>query len=405
MKTSDLDFDLPRELIAQLPPPQRAASRLLHYRRSDQSIAHRVFADLPSLLRRGDLLVFNNARVVPARFEMIKPTGGRVEGLFLSEESAGRWRVLLKNVGPWTTETIYTLDDPAALPPQRGRMKVGAGETPESTEAIASDTTAPSLPSPEGGGETRAVGAGSAAATARIVAHETEGQFLLEVRSRAASPSVTAAPESAYDLLARIGRMPLPPYIRRDKHHDDRDALDRDRYQTVYAAAPGSVAAPTAGLHFDDSLLQQLQDKGVKRAQLTLNVGLGTFKPVTAETLEDHAMHVESYAIDDAAADAINRAKREGRRVVAVGTTAARVLESQPPGELRATAGETGIFIYPPYTWKHVDALITNFHLPRSTLIALVAAFVGLDAQRRIYAEAIANRYRFFSYGDASFLE
>jgi S-adenosylmethionine:tRNA ribosyltransferase-isomerase len=198
--------------------------------------------------------------------------------------------------------------------------------------------------------------------------------------------------------------MPLPPYIKRAKQHDERDDLDRDRYQTVFAQSEGSIAAPTAGLHFTTELLDELDGMAVQRATVTLDVGLGTFKPVTAERIEDHAMHVEHYRISREAADALNRAKLEQRRIIAVGTTSARGLESQDEVFIERES-ETGILIHPPYRWKHVDALITNFHLPRSTLIALVAALIGLDEQRRVYAEAIAQRYRFFSYGDAMFIE
>jgi S-adenosylmethionine:tRNA ribosyltransferase-isomerase len=227
-----------------------------------------------------------------------------------------------------------------------------------------------------------------------------------EVRDGGECELTVATQEPALQVLARLGRMPLPPYIRRDKGHDARDSSDRQRYQTVYAKNEGSVAAPTAGLHFTPGLLDQLDAMGVERVALTLHVGLGTFKPVTAETLETHSMHVESYEIGAAAADALNRAKTQHRRIVAIGTTSARVLESQPANEpFVAKTGETGIFIYPPYTWRHVNALVTNFHLPRSTLIALVASLVGLDEQRRIYQTAIAERYRFFSYGDAMVVE
>ena len=347
MKTEDLDFKLPPELIAQTPTAERSASRLLHYRRDDRSIAHRHFADLPSILRPGDLLVFNDAQVIPARFTLKKNTGGLVEGLYLSQQPGGSWRVLLKNVG---TEPV-------------GKMLTFA-DAPDVSIAITSQ-------------------------------HE-EGEFSVQV-----NPPVAAAVE----LLQRVGRMPLPPYIKREKHHDERDDFDRGRYQTVYAKQPGSVAAPTAGLHFTPELLKELEAKGIERTFVTLHVGMGTFKPVTADTLEEHRMHSEAYSISDAAADTINRAKREGRRLIAVGTTAARVLESQDAGEIVAKRGETRIFIYPPYRWSHVQGLITNFHLPRSTLIALVAAFVGMEERRRIYGEAIAERYRFFSYGDAMLLE
>ena len=346
MRTDELDFDLPPELIAQEPSPRRHDSRLLHYRRADRTVQHRTFSDLPSLLTPGDLLVFNNARVLTARFMLRKETGGKVEGLFLREVRPGRWHVLLKGMGNYGSRPLHFADAP--------------------------DVRAVAVEFGEGG------------------AHEID----------------VHTDEPAADLLARVGRMPLPPYIKRDKEHDDRDALDRDRYQTVFADAPGAVAAPTAALHFSEELLAQLDEAGVGRTFVTLNVGLGTFKPVTAEHLEDHVMHVESYSIPSAAAEALNRAKAHGRRVIAVGSTAARVLESQPAGEpFRAASGETGVFIRPPYAWKHVDALVTNFHLPRSTLIALVAAMAGVEEQRRLYRVAVEQRYRFFSYGDGMIIE
>jgi S-adenosylmethionine:tRNA ribosyltransferase-isomerase len=346
MRTDDLDFPLPPDLIAQSPPPERSASRLLHYRRDDRSIHHRTFADLPSLLRPGDLLVFNDTRVVPARFALRKPGGGHVEALFLAQASPTHWRVMLKNVGQ------------------------GAG-------MILRFDAAPDL-------------------TARVTEKHDAGEYVIDVASN----------EPALQILARLGRMPLPPYIKREKLHDPRDADDLARYQTVYANAPGAVAAPTAGLHFTPALFDQLDALGVERTFVTLHVGLGTFKPVTADTLDAHDMHRESYEISSAASDALNRAKQERRRIIPVGTTAARVLESQPPDQPFAPRQDsTAIFIYPPYTWRHTDALITNFHLPRSTLIALVAALTGLDEQRRIYQQAIDQRYRFFSYGDAMLVE
>lgn len=309
---------------------------------------HRRFADLPSLLKRGDLLVFNDARVVPARFTLRKDTGGRVEGLFIGQTAPRRWNVLLRNVGS------------TARP-----------------DAVLRFIDAPDV-------------------TARIVQHREGGEHVIDVS--------TDEPATAF--LERVGRMPLPPYIKRDKEHDPRDDADRDRYQTVYAKAAGSIAAPTAGLHFTPTLLDQVDSAGVERASVTLDVGLGTFKPVTAERVEDHVMHVESYRISPETADALNRAKRDGRRTIAVGTTSTRVLESQPDDQpFAAKVDSTGILISPPYRWKHVGALITNFHLPRSTLIALVASMVGLEEQRRVYSVAIAEGYRFFSYGDAMLIE
>jgi S-adenosylmethionine:tRNA ribosyltransferase-isomerase len=345
MRTDELDFHLPPELIAQTPAPDRAASRLLHYRRSDTSVAHRVFSDVPTLLRSGDLLVFNDARVLPARFFMRKETGASVEGLFLAQTAPNRWRVLLKNLGTYVGRPLHF------------------------------------------GGE-------------GLVAHVTSpgigGEYELELNST----------EPAASLLERVGTMPLPPYIKREKFQDARESEDRTRYQTVYAKTPGAVAAPTAGLHFTPQLLAKLSAAGVEKTFVTLHVGMGTFKPVTAEELSQHNMHREAYTIAPGAAAALNSAKREGRRIVAVGTTSARVLESQPADrEFETRSAETDIFIYPPYQWKHVAAMITNFHLPRSTLIALVAAMVGLDEQRRLYRLAVEQRYRFFSYGDAMLIE
>jgi S-adenosylmethionine:tRNA ribosyltransferase-isomerase len=346
MRTDDLDFDLPPDLIAQTPLEDRSASRLLHYRRTDRSVHHRQFRDLPNVLHPGDLLVFNDARVIPARFTLRKSTGGLVEGLFLSQDPHGAWQVLLRNAGPKPAGKALAFADAPAI-------------------------------------------------TATVLAQSEAGQCQLAVNN----------PQPALELLSRVGRMPLPPYIRR-RRHDQRDDLDRQRYQTVYARAPGSVAAPTAGLHFTESLLRRLDQADIQRTFITLHVGLGTFKPITADTLEAHLMHTEAYSIAPSAADAMNRAKRDRRRLVAIGTTAARVLESQPrDAPFLPRHDHTAVFIYPPYQWKHVSALITNFHLPRSTLIALVAAMIGLDEQRGLYSLAIRQRYRFFSYGDAMLIE
>lgn len=347
MRSDELDFVLPHELIAQEPASERSASRLLHYRRDDRTVVHRTFSDLPTLLRRGDLLVMNDARVIPARFTLRKATGGRIEGLFIAEESPGVWQTMLRNLGPIEGPVELAFGDDESL-------------------------------------------------LATAIGRTTEGNYRLQVHTT----------EPAIAVLNRIGRMPLPPYIRRDKDHDARDDADRQRYQTVFAKAATAVAAPTAALHFTQAIFDTLDAKGVERTFVTLDVGLGTFKPLSADTLDGHVMHRESYTIPPDAATVINRAKVEGRRVIAVGTTAARVLESQPAGEpIVARTDSTAIFIYPPYKWRFVDALMTNFHLPKSTLIALVAALVGLDEQRRIYTEAITKQYRFFSYGDAMLIE
>lgn len=347
MRTEELDFHLPPELIAQSPPAERRDARLLHYRRAGKTVEHRRFSDLAALLRGGDLLVLNNAKVVPARFSLRKSTGGRVEGLFIGEPSPGKWDVLLKNLGGACANEVLRLAD------------------------------APQV-------------------QVRVIRQEEGGRYRLAVDTQ----------ETALVLLAKIGRMPLPPYIKREKERDGRDDLDRRRYQTVFAQVSGAVAAPTAGLHFDEAIFSALRQADIQCAFVTLHVGLGTFKPVISQSLQGHAMHAESYSIDASAADALNLAKQQGRRIIAVGTTSARVLESQPADQpFAAGESETSIFIYPPYRWKHVDAMVTNFHLPRSTLIALVAAMVGLEEQRRIYQIAIEEKYRFFSYGDAMLIE
>lgn len=359
LKTDDLDFDLPPELIAQSPSPNRDGSRLLHYSSASQRLEHRLFSDLPALLHPGDLLVFNNARVIPARFTLRKATGGRVEALFLHSTTPGIWRIMLKNLGKRHDIPLHFDSEPSL--------------------------------------------------SAAITAGYGAGEYDLRITDPTA-PSPDNQPASLLNsylpILNRVGRIPLPPYIHRNPDHDPRDAADAQRYQTVYAAVPGSVAAPTAGLHFTPQLLEALKNKGVEQTFITLHVGAGTFKPVTVDRLDQHPMHHERYEITPDAAAALNRAKSDHRRIIAVGTTATRVLESQPADKpFCAMMGDTDLFIYPPYHWKHIGALITNFHLPRSTLIALVAARIGLETQRHLYQTAIAQRYRFFSYGDAMFLE
>ena len=346
MRVDDLDYELPPELIAQSPAAERSASRLMHYERANRSIVHRTFSDLPALLRHDDLLVMNDARVTPARFMLLKPTGGRVEGLFVEQRSDQRAHVMLKNLGPIRPEAWLSFErDPSAA--------------------------------------------------LRVIEKLEGGVFEVGFRGGA----------SLVEILERVGRMPLPPYIRRERGSDQRDTADVARYQTVYARTAGSIAAPTAGLHFTPEVLAALDERRIERAFVTLHVGLGTFKPVEVEDLAQHPMHVERYELSQAACATINAAATAGRRIVAVGTTTARVLESQPPGPLAPHAGQTQLLIRPPFEWRRVGALVTNFHQPRSTLIALVAALMGLEEQRRAYREAIDRRYRFFSYGDAMFIE
>jgi S-adenosylmethionine:tRNA ribosyltransferase-isomerase len=339
MDVSEFDFHLPEELIAQSPPPRRADSRLMVLDRETGELEHRRFSDLTEYLRPGDVLVINDTRVRPARLiGMKKETGGRVEILLLKPLGEDRWEVLAK--------------------PAR-RLK------PENTVLF-------------GNGELRAVVEGeSDVAGGRIV-------------------RLTYEAEDLEALLERLGEMPLPPYIRKRLE-------DPERYQTVYARAVGSAAAPTAGLHFTPELLEEIRGKGVDIASVTLHVGLGTFRPVTAERVEEHRMHAEYYEVDEEAAERIRAARKRGGRVVAVGTTSVRTLETVAGlhGEIVPAKGWTDIFIYPGYRFRAVDALITNFHLPRSTLLMLVSAFASRRQILAAYEEAVNRRYRFFSFGDA----
>lgn len=348
MDLSDFDFDLPPGLIAQEPPPRREDARLLVLPRDGGDVSHRGVADLPDLLRAGDLLVVNDTRVLPARLHGHRATGGRVEFLLLPD------------------------GDPSALPSCPALVKTGGSLRD---------------------GEEVALDLGGAL---RVVERLGPGRF----RVAPAAPEV----EGLMAILDRAGRMPLPPYIRRSDH-DARDAADRERYQTVFARAPGAVAAPTAGLHLTDALLTRLAERGIERAAVTLHVGLGTFRPITAERLEEHEMHAEWFDVPQATVDAIERTHARGGRVVAVGTTTVRTLETAgadtADGLPRAGAGESRLFIVPGYRFRVIDALLTNFHLPRSTLICLVAALAGRERVLAAYREAVKRGYRFYSYGDA----
>lgn len=338
---SDFDYELPSELIAQHPLPDRAASRLLHVERD--RLTDLAFTDLERLVAPGELLVFNDTKVIKARLLGRKPTGGKVE-------------VLVERI----------------VEPRRALALVRTSHTPQPGQTFVFGDRDP--------------------VTATVL-------------GRAQDFFVLAFDGEVFAALERHGHVPLPPYI---AHPDD--AEDAARYQTVYAARPGAVAAPTAGLHFTQPLLERLRARGVEFAHLTLHVGAGTFQPVRVERIRDHVMHREWYEIAPAAADAINRALAEGRRVIAVGTTSLRALESatlDAPDGVRVQPGarETQLFVVPGFRFRVVDRLITNFHLPRSTLLMLVSAFAGIERIRSAYAHAIAQRYRFFSYGDAMLLE
>ena len=347
MRVSEFDFDLPPDLIAQAPPSERGRSRLMRLDRVSGDVTHGVFGDLPGLLRAGDLLVLNDTRVFPARLlGRREPGGGAVECLLVArlETAPGeeRWRALVSPGARVGVGARLVFDGPG------GRLE---GEVVERSDA------------------------------GRIVCLSTPD----------GSPVMSA--------IERLGHMPLPPYIKRPD-----EASDRDRYQTVFARHEGSVAAPTAGLHFTPETLAALDRAGVERTTLTLHVGYGTFQPVRSEFVADHRMGSEAYEVGPAAAAALSRARAEGRRVVAVGTTSTRTLESltiQPDGHIAPASGETALFITPGHAFRVVDGLVTNFHVPRSSLLMLVSAFAGVEAIRHAYREAIAARYRFYSYGDA----
>ena len=341
MKTADFDFHLPEELIAQYPLEQRTASRLLHL--SANQRVDRQFTDLPNLLSKNDLLVFNNTKVIPARLHGIKETGGKVE-------------VLVERI----------IDEQHLL------AHVRASKSPKIGARL-------------------------------ILEDKIEAQMigrvgdLFELRFK----SLLAGNLSVLELLEQHGHMPLPPYIERA---DDKG--DQQRYQTVYAKHAGAVAAPTAGLHFDQSMLEALADKGIKSAFVTLHVGAGTFQPVRVDNIEDHHMHAEYIDVDASVVEAIKQTRKAGGRVIAVGTTAVRSLESAAmEGELSEFHGDSQIFIYPGCKFNVVDAMITNFHLPQSTLLMLVSAFSGHEFMMQSYRHAVEQKYRFFSYGDAMFLE
>jgi len=345
MKTQDLNYYLPPELIAQKPADVRSESRLLVLQRDSARITDSSFSKIGDFLRAGDCLVLNDTKVLPARFFARRGTGGKLEGLFLAESSAGIWEVMLKGAG-----------------------KVKVGE-----QIILKNKTNKGF------------------CEAQVQEKQGEGLFRLKISSD----------EDFKTVLEEIGFAPLPPYIKRGSDIEQAK-IDKERYQTVYANSTGAVAAPTAGLHFTEELIEQLKGEGIKFAHITLHIGVGTFKPVTTETLEEHKMHSEWFSINEDTANLINETKQQGGRIIAVGTTSGRTLESvAEQGRVKAMSGATEIFIKSGYEFEIVDAMVTNFHLPKSTLLALVGAFAGLDKIFTAYNHAIRQRYRFYSYGDA----
>lgn len=339
MKKTDFYFDLPEELIAQTPIPERDHSRLLVLDRATGEIEHRHFYDLPMYLREGDCLVLNDSRVLPARLLGCRRSGGSIELVLLRDLGEGKWECLSR---------------PGRKTKPGTELVFGDGELSATVLDVA-----------EGGN--------------RIVQFHYEGIFL--------------------EVLERLGKMPLPPYIKEELQ-------DAERYQTVYSRELGSAAAPTAGLHFTNELLEEIRARGVEICTVTLHVGLGTFRPVKEEEIEDHEMHSEFCVIPEETARIVTETKTRGGRVIAVGTTSCRTLESfsRENGTLAAASGWTNIFIYPGYRFKCVDALVTNFHLPESTLIMLVSALAGREKILEAYRTAVEERYRFFSFGDAMFI-
>lgn len=349
MKITDFDYHLPEELIAQKPADRRDGSRLLVVHRDDHTVEHKHFYDIIDYLNPGDCLVLNNSKVLPARMYGEKEgTGAKIEFLLIKRIEGDTWETMVrpgKRLKPG--DSVMFCESPLF-------------------RAVVKDY------GPDG---------------TRIVEFEYEGIFM--------------------ERLEEIGSMPLPPYIERAS-----EDTDKDRYQTVYCQEEGSVAAPTAGLHFTDDLLKKAQEKGVELAYVTLHVGIGTFRPVKCENIEEHSMHFEEYYVSEESAEIINRAKREGRRVISVGTTSTRTVESaavfdEEAGcyQLKTGSGSTGIFIYPGYEFKIIDSLITNFHLPKSTLLMLISALYDREKILAVYDEAVREKYRFFSYGDAMFIE
>lgn len=340
LKTSDFYYNLPEELIAQTPAEPRDSSRMLVYNRETDTISHEHFFDITKHLKKGDLLVINNTRVIPARiFGHIEGKQTTFEILLLKRLDYTHWEGIMRPARKARVGSVIKISDElSATVEEVGEYGI------------------------------------------RKISFDFDGVF--------------------EDILARVGNMPLPPYI-----HEVLE--DKERYQTVYSKTDGSAAAPTAGLHFTPELMKKLEDMGVEFANVLLHIGLGTFRPVKAENILDHDMHTEYYEVDKENADKINKAKQEGRRVIAVGTTSVRTLESvaDENGLVRECKGNTNIFIYPGYKFKTVDALITNFHLPESTLIMLVSALLGREKTLEIYNKAVEEKYRFFSFGDSCFFE
>ncbi|MBP3924799.1 tRNA preQ1(34) S-adenosylmethionine ribosyltransferase-isomerase QueA [bacterium] len=350
MLLSDFDYELPEDLIAQTPADKRENSKMLVLDRENHTISHKHFYDIVDLIDENTLLVLNNTKVLPARLYGYKDTGAKIEIFLLKTPDASKkhiWEVLIK-------------------PSKRVKEDMVIKVSDELSVKVLKKT-------------------------------EEDGKWVVELLFEG---------DDVLEVLHRNGNIPLPPYIERKMTDEELKKLDFERYQTVYAKDEGSVAAPTAGLHFTEDILKRLSEKGVEIAYVTLNVGLGTFRPVKCENILEHKMDSETFEISEETAQKINKAKKDGRKIVAVGTTTVRTLETayKQFGEIKACQSHSELFIYPPYEFKVIDRLITNFHLPKSTLLMLVSALAGKDFIFKAYQEAIENRYRFYSYGDCMFI-
>lgn len=378
MLLSEYDYNLPEELIAQLPADKRENSKMLVLNRAEHTISHKHFYDIVDLIDKDSLLVMNNTKVLPARLIGHKDTGAKIE-VFLLKSLNPSPDYLTRGCNAHSSQT--TTPSPTQKCCRRGSslwdvlIKPSKRVKPESIIKISDELSVKVLK--------------------RL---EDNGEWLVEL--------IYDESKNILDVLHKNGNIPLPPYIERKLDNEDLKKLDFERYQTVYAKDEGSVAAPTAGLHFTKDILKKLEDKGVELCEVTLNVGLGTFRPVQCENILDHKMHSESFEISEKASEQINRAIKEGKKIIAVGTTTVRTLETafQKYGCIKPCHDSSELFIYPPYEFKVVDNLITNFHLPKSTLLMLVSAIAGKDFIFEAYKEAIENRYRFFSYGDCMYI-
>ncbi len=347
MLVSDFDYNLPEELIAQVPADKRDLSRMMVLNRKDKTIHHHIFKDIVDLIDENSILILNNTRVIPARLYGYKDTGAKIEVFLLKELEPHKWEALVK-------------------PSKR----VKSGTMLKITDELSVEILYPA---------------------------EDDGKWNVHLEYEG----------NIYDVLSRAGNVPLPPYIERKMTPEEIKKLDYERYQTVFAQKEGSVAAPTAGLHFTTEILDKLKAKGVQIGYVTLNVGLGTFRPVKCDVVEEHKMDSESFEISAQTANLINQAKKDGKKLIAVGTTSVRTLETayKQFGEIKECRSASTLFIYPPYEFKVVDSLITNFHLPKSTLLMLVSALAGREFIMEAYKEAIENKYRFYSYGDCMFID